>query len=141
MQQEQVGVINKVVQSAKKLAQYVPSMQEVSSAVLKAKNAIIETIKVNPYISATIGASTMLLTGAYIYFKARRYTKPSHVKVEPVKEVPTKTQNTKPVESPVPNPKAEFVEAANDSDQPLLIKVLVPARAHALIQLIKNIAK
>ena len=143
MQQEQVGVVNKVVQSAKQLTKYVPSMQEVSNAVSKAKNTIVSTIKDNPYISATIGVSVVLLTGAYIYFKGRRKCSigPRCTKHYPAKEVPVTTQNAKPVESPASNPKAEFVEAANDSDQSLLIKVLVPARTHALIQLIKNIEK
>lgn len=130
--QQQVGIVDKLVEQAKQLAHYVPSMQEVSDATLKAKNTIVNTINANPRISAAIGVGAAVLTSAYMYLKGCRL-----IKRKPSKEAPVSSKGPKPVLSSVIYPKPEIVETVNNSDQPLIIRIVVPARAHALTQLIK----
>lgn len=144
--QPQIGIMGKLVQATKKLTCYVPSMQGISSAALKAKSAIVTTIKGNRYIAATIGASAALLTSAYIYFRGCRWFKRNPSKEVPVsindakpietKDAPTSTKDSKPVETTVVQPKFVNVETINDSDQPLEVKVMVPARTHVFTQLV-----
>jgi len=126
--QEQAGLVQKCTQVVKKLTKRVPSMQEVKNTISKAKDIAIATIKANPRVSIVIGAGATLLTSAYLY--CRHGARKANVTVNPSTE-------TKPVT--VENPTGtEYVETVNDSDVPLTLRVIVPARSCARTQIVKS---
>jgi len=126
--QEQVGLMQKCTQVAKKLTQHIPSMQEVKTTISKAKDAVITKIKANPRIAIVIGTGATLLTSAYLYCRhgAR--------KVNTTATQPVATKSVA-VENPTGT---EYVETVNDSDVPLTLRVVVPAKSRARTQIIKS---
>lgn len=128
VEQEQVGLIQKCTQVAKKLTQHIPSMQEVKNTLAKAKDTAIATIKANPRVSIVIGAGATLLTSAYLY--CRHGARKASTTVQPS----TKT-NPVTVENPTGT---EYVETVNDSDVPLTLRVTVPAKSRARTQIVKS---
>lgn len=128
VEQEQAGLVQKCTQIAKKLTQRIPSMQEVKTTISKAKDVVIAKIKANPRISIVIGAGATLLTSAYLYCRhgAR--------KVNTTVTQPAKTKSVT-VENPTGT---EYVETVNDSDVPLTLRIVVPAKSRARTQIIKS---
>lgn len=127
--QEQVGLVQKCTQVAKKLTQHIPtSMQEIKATVSKAKDAVITKIKANPRIAIVIGAGATLLTSAYLYCRH------GSRKVNTTATQPVATKSVA-VENPTGT---EYVETVNDSDVPLTLRVIVPARSRARTQIVKS---
>jgi hypothetical protein len=126
--QEQVGLVQKCTQVAKKLTKRIPSMQEIKATVSKAKDAVITKIKANPRIAIVIGAGATLLTSAYLYCRH------GSRKVNTTATQPVATKSVA-VENPTGT---EYVETVNDSDVPLTLRVIVPARSRARTQIVKS---
>jgi hypothetical protein len=126
--QEQVGLVQKCTQVAKKLTKRIPSMQEIKATVSKAKDAVITKIKANPRIAIVIGAGATLLTSAYLYCRH------GSRKVNTTATHPVATKSVA-VENPTGT---EYVETVNDSDVPLTLRVIVPARSRARTQIVKS---
>jgi len=128
VEQEQAGLVQKCTQVAKRLTHRVPSMQEVKTTISKAKDAVITKIKANPRISIVIGAGATLLTSAYLY--CRHGARKASTTVQSSTQTKSVT-----VENPTGT---EYVETVNDSDVPLTLRVVVPAKSRARTQIIKS---
>jgi len=158
MQQEE-GAAHRWLQSAKKLTANMPSMQDISNSIGRAKDATIEFGMKNPYTIAAVIGATATITGIATYLYSKKSTEKSledkpevaFVQVNlpspildssveaPVSIAQEEASNQKAVAKPVIEP-GETVDVSNDSDYEFSIEIKIPARTYALLQMSKQIS-